>query len=602
MAVPLALGAVLIGVILLAQTRRWFARFPNGVFLSAAATILSVALISAAIVGTWGYGAASRIMRAEMTVSLDSVATIIQHQIDLEVKRGTARLDAIGHIVAPALAPGGDLTDLTTSLQAVQHFNPHYLEFDVLNAEGRLVASSEDLASRPQPDRIATAFSLDGKPYVSAAGRSPRYRREVVYLSVPVRDAKGQIAGALGALFDLQTVFEEIIRAAKFNASGYAVVVGADGHILAHPDPAHVDEDVSHYPAVVAAKGTLEGEMVAPNPAGEMRRFMFKQIASPQTVDPKPWILLTEINESEAMRPLSQLRDELATGVAVIVALGLFIAWHAARTLGRPIHRLEEIAHAVEGGDLTRTASLPGRDAFARLGAALDSMVKGLKERDHVKNVFGKYIAKQAAERLLKGPLDLGGEAKHVTILFSDIRGFTTMAEAMTPEQVVAFLNDYFSEMVEAVMEQGGMLDKYLGDGMMAVFGSFGDQPDHAQRAVRAGLRMRALLAKINGERAMQGKPPVEIGIGIHSSDVIVGNIGSRQRLEFTHIGDGVNTASRVQALNKDYHTTMLITGATYELLGGAFTVKPVAEVTLRGKSRALPIYEVLSTAAPVGA
>ena len=253
------------------------------------------------------------------------------------------------------------------------------------------------------------------------------------------------------------------------------------------------------------------------------------------------------------------------------------------------------MARSVEAGDLTRTSRLTGRDAFSRLGGALDRMTKGLQERDRVKDVFGRYIAKQAAEQLLKGPLDLGGEAKRVTILFSDIRGFSTMAETMAPEQVVRFLNEYFSEMVDAVMEQEGMLDKFIGDGLMAVFGSFGDQPDHARRAVVASLRMKALLAKINGERAMAGKPPIEIGIGIHTDEVIVGSIGSKQRLEFTHIGDGVNTASRVQALNKEYHTTILITGATFEALGGEFNARPIAEVTLRGKTKSLPIYEVVS-------
>jgi class 3 adenylate cyclase len=601
MAVPLALGAVLIAVLLSAQRRRWFSRFPNGVFISVACTMVTIGLISAAIVGTWGYGAARRIMRAEMTVSLDSIASIIQGQIDLEIQRGTLRLTGLTKAVAPALRPGGDLKDLTSSLQAIQQFNVHYLEFDVVDANGRLVASSEALDRRPAPDRIGTAFNLDGKPFVSEPRVSPLYKREVVYVGVPVQDG-ATVTGALGAIFDIQTVFEEVVRATKFNESGYAVIVGADGHVLAHPDPKRIDQDLSHYPAVIQGMTNPRGELVAPNAAGLVRRFMFRQIRNPQTVDPKPWVLLTEINESEALRPLTQLRDELAAGVAVIVALGLVIAWNAARSLGRPLATLEHLAHAVQTGDLTRRSQFTGRDAFARLGQALDNMIKGLLERDHVKNVFGKYIAKQAAEQLLSGPLDLGGTAKNVTILFSDIRGFTSMAETMTPEQVVSFLNDYFSEMVEAVIEQGGILDKYLGDGMMAVFGSFGEQPDHARRAVLAGLRMKALLAKINGERAMRGKPPVEIGIGIHSGDVIVGNIGSKQRLEFTHIGDGVNTASRVQALNKEYHTTLLVTGATYDALGGTFTVKPVGEVTLRGKTRSMPIYEVVSSAAtPAG-
>jgi class 3 adenylate cyclase len=598
MAIPLAGGAVLVALLLFAHSRRFFARFPNGVFLSAAATIMTVAVVAAAVIGTWGYEAARRIMRAELAVSLDSIASIIEQQIDLEIQRGVDRMAGLARAAVPALKPGGDLKDFTTSLQAIQHFNPHYLELDVLDANGRLVASSEeDPASRPAPLRIATAFNLDGKPFVSEPRHSRVYGREVVYIGVPVADGSAVI-GALGSTFDLQTVFEEVIRAARFNESGYAVVVGANGHVLAHPDASRVDQDMSTYPAVVEGFRRASGEIVAANAAGEMRRFMFRQMRNPQTVDPKPWVLLTEINESEALKPLLQLRDELIAGVAVIMGISLVIAWSAARSLGRPITALAEVAHAVGEGDLTGTAHLGGRDAFARLGAALNQMIKGLQERDRVKDVFGRYIAKQAAEQLMTGPLNLGGQEKRVTILFSDIRGFTSMAETMTPEQVVAFLNEYFTEMVDAVMEQEGMLDKFLGDGLMAVFGSFGDQPDHARRAVLAALRMKSLLAKINGDRAMRGKPPVAIGIGIHTDDVIVGSIGSKQRLEFTHIGDGVNVASRVQALNKEYQTTILVTGATYELLKGEFEMKPIAEVTLRGKTRSLPIYEVLSSAA----
>jgi adenylate cyclase len=595
MAVPLALGAALLVALRFLHARRWFARFSKGVFFSAASAILIVVLVCSAVVGAWGFGAATRIMRAQMRASLDNIATIIQGQIDLEIQRGVLRLQDLSKAVAPALRPRGDLKGLASTLQAIRQFNVHYVEFDVVDAHGRLVASSEGLGSRPSPDRIATAFNLDGKPYVSEPRLSPLHKREFVYIGVPVTD-DGKVTGALGALFDIQTVLQEVVRATKFEETGYATIVGSDGRILAHPDPDRLNEDVSYYPAVIKGITTTEGALVARNAAGQQRLFIFNQLRNPQTVDPKPWILLTQINESEALRPLARLRNELVAGVAVIVALGLGIAWSAAQSDARPLRTLEEVAHAIEGGDLTRKAHLEGRDAFARLGGAIDSMTKGLQERDHVKDVFGKYIGKQAADRLLQGPLDLGGESKNVTILFSDIRGFTAIAEPMTPEQVVSFLNAYFSEMVDAVMEQGGVLDKFIGDGIMAVFGSFADQPDHARRAVLAGLRMKALLAKINGDRAVRGKAPFDIGIGVHTGNVVVGNIGSKQRLEFTHIGDDVNTASRVQELNKEYHTTMLVTGATYEALGGAFTVRPVGEVTLRGKAKPLPIYEVLSS------
>jgi adenylate cyclase len=423
-----------------------------------------------------------------------------------------------------------------------------------------------------------------------------------VYLGVPVKDAAGTVIGALGTVFDVQAPFEAVIRAAHFNQSGRAVLVGPEGRVLAHTDPSRIGEDFSNYAPVVEGLRRPSGEVVATNKAGELRNYFFKQVRNPQTVNPKPWVLLVEIDEAEALLPLHELRDELAAGVAIVVLLGFGVAWSASRSLGRPLLALEELAHAVEGGDLSRTSRLQGRDAFARLGGALDRMTKGLQERDRVKDVFGRYIAKQAAEQLLKGPLELSGEAKRVTILFSDIRGFTAMAETMPPAEVVQFLNSYFSEMVDAVMEQEGMLDKFLGDGLMAVFGSFGDQPDHARRAVLTSLRMKSLLAKLNGERAISGHPPVSIGIGIHTDEVIVGSIGSKQRLEFTHIGDGVNTASRVQGLNKEYHTTILITGATLHELGGEFITRPVAEVTLRGRTKTLPIHEVLSSTAAAGA
>ncbi len=157
------------------------------------------------------------------------------------------------------------------------------------------------------------------------------------------------------------------------------------------------------------------------------------------------------------------------------------------------------------------------------------------------------------------------------------------------------FLNDYFSEMVEAVFEYGGVLDKFMGDGMLAVFGSFGDEPDHPRRAVMAALRMKALLGKINGRRGIVGKAPINIGIGIHTDEVIVGNIGSYKRLQYTVIGDGVNTTSRLEALNKIFDSTILISASTYEEVSDLFECRLMPEAQIRGKTKAMKTYEVLS-------
>ena len=207
-------------------------------------------------------------------------------------------------------------------------------------------------------------------------------------------------------------------------------------------------------------------------------------------------------------------------------------------------------------------------------------------------------IPPAVAVSLALAEINLGGQRKRVTMLFSDIRNFTTMSESLSPEQVVGFLNDYFSEMVEAVFEQQGVLDKFIGDGIMAVFGGLEDVPDHPRRAVRAGLRMKALLAKINGERAVQGNPPIAIGVGIHTDDVIIGNIGSRKRLEYTVIGDGVNTCARVEAANKEFGTTILITESTLAEVQDEFECRAMPDASLKGKTKIPRLFEVLSARA----
>jgi adenylate cyclase len=179
-------------------------------------------------------------------------------------------------------------------------------------------------------------------------------------------------------------------------------------------------------------------------------------------------------------------------------------------------------------------------------------------------------------------------------MLFSDIRNFTTMSESLPPEEVVGLLNDYFSEMVDAVFEQSGILDKFIGDGLLAVFGALEEPPDHARRAVLTALRMKVLLERLNNERAKAGKPPIAIGVGIHTDDVVIGNIGSRRRLEYTVIGDGVNTCSRVESLNKEFGTTILITESTYTALGDEFICRLMPEAHLKGKAHAPRVFEVV--------
>jgi adenylate cyclase len=324
-------------------------------------------------------------------------------------------------------------------------------------------------------------------------------------------------------------------------------------------------------------------------------------MANPGTLAKRPWVLLTEIDQSEEMEPVKRLGRVLWAGVGVLLITTFIIARRVSRSIQEPVESLGALAHRIGSGDLTGRSHLGGKDVAGRLAATLNEMAAGLQERDHVKEVFGRYIATQVSDKILHGQANLGGEARRVSILFSDIRNFTGMSEQMTPQQVVTFLNDYFSEMVDAVFEHNGILDKFLGDGLMAIFGAFGEDQDHPRHAVFAALRMQALLAKINGVRAMAGKDPIAIGVGIHTDEVILGNIGSRKRLEYTVVGDGVNTSSRLQGLNKEFGTTILISETTYAAVKDDFVCRPMPDAQLRGKTKELKFYEVVSVKAAAG-
>jgi adenylate cyclase len=184
-------------------------------------------------------------------------------------------------------------------------------------------------------------------------------------------------------------------------------------------------------------------------------------------------------------------------------------------------------------------------------------------------------------------------------VLFADVRGFTSYSEKHSAEDVTRSLNEYFQVVVGVIAAHEGVLDKFIGDGMLAVFGSLDQGPGHERRAVLTALRMKARLAKLNGERAIVGQPPIAIGIGIHTDEVIVGNIGSRKRLEYTVIGDGVNTCSRVEGLNKEHGTTILITDATYESVRDEFECRVMPEAPLKGKTKIPRVFEVVSTKTP---
>jgi adenylate cyclase len=188
----------------------------------------------------------------------------------------------------------------------------------------------------------------------------------------------------------------------------------------------------------------------------------------------------------------------------------------------------------------------------------------------------------------------LGGKRQPVTILFSDIRGFTPLSERMTPEQVVSLLNEYFDKMTDVIFQSGGTIDKFVGDCIMALWGAPIPKPGDAARAVRAAVLMRQALAELQEKWRQQGREPFETGIGINSADVVVGNIGSHKRLDYTVIGDGVNLAARLESATKELGASLVISEATYALVCKQVIARPLEPILVKGKEHPVTTYEVI--------
>jgi adenylate cyclase len=228
-------------------------------------------------------------------------------------------------------------------------------------------------------------------------------------------------------------------------------------------------------------------------------------------------------------------------------------------------------------------------------------MIREERAKRNIRKSFSQYLSPGVIELIEKDPekyIRPGGEVKELSVLFSDIRGFTTISEGLTPDQLVQLLNEYFGQMTEIVFATDGTLDKYIGDAIMAFWGSPYPQEDHAARSCACALRMKAGLATLNAKWQAAGRPPISIGIGLNTGLVNVGNMGSARRLSWTVMGDNVNLASRLEGITKQYHVQIVISEATYRQVASLFVCRELDKIRVKGKTLPVNIYELLDVAA----
>lgn len=274
--------------------------------------------------------------------------------------------------------------------------------------------------------------------------------------------------------------------------------------------------------------------------------------------------------------------------------IAILITYFFAKSITDPIVKLVGATKKIEEGQYQLGIRPTTRDEIGDLTNSFLDMGKGLEEREKMKDAFGKFVNKDLAELAMKGEIKLGGEKKTCAIFFSDIRGFTAISESMEPEEVVEFLNEYMTAMVKCINDTQGVVDKFIGDAIMAHWGALVARDNDTESAVNAALSMRKALLKFNSTRGSEKKPIIKFGCGINTGPVISGQIGSDEKLEFTVIGDAVNLASRVETLNKPFGTDILITADSLEEVKDIYNCEEMPAIKVKGKSKPQTIYAVL--------
>lgn len=295
------------------------------------------------------------------------------------------------------------------------------------------------------------------------------------------------------------------------------------------------------------------------------------------------------------LAPFQRILRALVVAGAAALWLALGVGSLLARGLGRPVRELEAATGRIARGDYTARVEPRSRDELGRLARSFNEMAHGLELKERYRGLLDKVVSRDVAAEMLRGEIRLGGETREVTVLFADIVSFTSLTEGMEPQMVIELLNESLGRLGEIVEEHGGFVDKYVGDGLMAVFGAPAAQPDAPARAVSAALDMQEAMARLNRLREPRGEPAIRLAIGIHTGLAVAGNMGSPERLNYTVLGETVNLASRL--CDDAGAGEILISEMTAAGAGDDVVLEPLGERGIRGLSRPVGVFGVRARA-----
>lgn len=412
----------------------------------------------------------------------------------------------------------------------------------------------------------------------------------MVTIGIPlVRDQQGRIthiALAEVSLAPLEKPFTTLSERTQY-------LVDRTGELLAHKDEQKAISRLSmgKHPFVQKAltqkAPEYQTKFVDPESS---KNFFGAAVKTPFGVT-----VISQTSEETILEVSQEVKRRSVFVAGSAVAMAIFFIFLFSMTLTSPIEKLADMINLVSKGnfDVKARAHVKSSDEVGDLALAFDHMTEGLKERDKVKNLFSKFHGSSVAEDLINNDIGVGGQSKEVVVFFSDIRGFTAFSEKRSPEEVVEMLNEYFAVMVGIINRHGGVVDKFIGDAIMAVWGAPKGTNRDAHNAVRACLDMRQALAELNEKRIARNQPPINIGMGLHAGAAISGTIGSNERMEYTVIGNTVNTASRIEASTKAFGSDLLISDTVIEKIGEDFKIELAGAAEVKGRSEALKMFKV---------
>ncbi len=516
--------------------------------------------------------------------------------------------------------------NLARATAAMQHLiaaNPDIDLVIAMNRSGDAVMSTEP-SVRGKNFKFREYFlsAIRGRSFTTSVIVGSTLGGSGVYISNPVKNRAGLVIGVI-VLRVTEASIRAIVEEVRYSRIRQGFIVDSDGVVVYHPEPGWLHHSLmplteDSQKRIVQdrrfAKESIDSLNLlelsdAVTGAREPGALSFSGIngkphmAGYAPVRLHPWAVVISTPEEEFVAPLKAFFSRNITTVAILAAVFTLLILIFARWLTRPIQLLTRSAEALASGKFAAARlDVARRDELGILARTFNQMSDALEKREHEREIFGRLVSPDVRDKLVNGELKLGGEQILATILFTDIRGFTAISEATGPHEVVLMLNEYLTEMTEAIKPWQGYINNFIGDAIVVVFGAPTNSADIQLRAVRAAFAMRKSLERLNRRRIERGDFPIDNGIGIASGKVIAGQMGSPERCIYTVIGDTVNVAARIESMTREFADhPILVNEDVYAAIKDANEVQGIylGERPVKGRKASVKVYAIELSAQP---